>query len=78
MRGRRVSAWRNRSRRTRASPASLQTWTRCLISLIAAYVVGYAETLTAYLLAPTLRPIPALLILILVLYIRPRGFLGRR
>lgn len=47
-------------------------------SLIAAYVVGYAETLTAYLLAPTLRPIPALLILILVLYIRPRGFLGRR
>jgi branched-chain amino acid transport system permease protein len=47
-------------------------------SLVAAYVVGYAETLTAYLVAPTLRPIPALLILVLVLYIRPRGLLGRR
>ena len=35
-------------------------------SLIAAYVVGYAETMTAYLVAPTLRPIPALLILVLV------------
>ncbi|HUN41943.1 MAG TPA: branched-chain amino acid ABC transporter permease [Acetobacteraceae bacterium] len=47
-------------------------------SLLAAYVVGYAETLTAYLINPTLRPIPALLILVLVLYIRPRGLLGRR
>lgn len=47
-------------------------------SLIAAYIVGYAETITAYLVDPTLRPIPALLILVLVLYIRPRGLLGRR
>ncbi len=47
-------------------------------SLVAAYVVGYAETLTAYLIAPTLRPIPALLILIAVLYVRPQGLLGRR
>ena len=47
-------------------------------SLIAAYVVGYAETLTAYLIAPTLRPVPALLILIVVLYVRPQGLLGRR
>jgi branched-chain amino acid transport system permease protein len=47
-------------------------------SLIAAYIVGYAETLTAYLVNPTLRPIPALLILIVVLYVRPRGLLGRR
>jgi branched-chain amino acid transport system permease protein len=47
-------------------------------SLVAAYVVGYAETLTAYLVNPTLRPIPALLILVIVLYIRPRGLLGRR
>lgn len=47
-------------------------------SLIAAYVVGYAETLTAYLIAPTLRPIPALLILVAVLYVRPQGILGRR
>ncbi len=47
-------------------------------SLVAAYVVGYAETITAYLIAPTLRPIPALLILVLVLYMRPQGLLGRR
>jgi branched-chain amino acid transport system permease protein len=47
-------------------------------SLIAAYIVGYAETITAYLVAPTLRPIPALLILVVVIYLRPQGLLGRR
>ncbi len=47
-------------------------------SLLAAYVVGYAETLTAYLIAPTLRPIPALIILVMALYVRPQGLLGRR
>jgi branched-chain amino acid transport system permease protein len=47
-------------------------------SLIAAYVVGYLETMTAYLIAPTLRPIPALLLLVLVVYVRPQGILGRR
>lgn len=47
-------------------------------SLVAAYLVGYLETITAYLVNPTLRPIPALLLLILVLYIRPQGLLGRR
>ena len=47
-------------------------------SLVAAYVVGYLETVTAYLVAPTLRPIPALLLLVLVLYVRPQGLLGRR
>jgi len=47
-------------------------------SLIAAYVVGYLETITAYLIAPTLRPLPALLLLVLVVYVRPQGFLGRR
>jgi branched-chain amino acid transport system permease protein len=47
-------------------------------SLVGAYVVGYLETITAYLIAPTLRPIPALLLLILVVYLRPQGLLGRR
>ena len=47
-------------------------------SLIAAYVVGYLETMTAYLIAPTLRPVPALVLLVLVIYVRPRGLLGRR
>jgi branched-chain amino acid transport system permease protein len=47
-------------------------------SLIGAYVVGYLETITAYLINPTLRPIPALLLLVLVVYLRPQGLLGRR
>jgi branched-chain amino acid transport system permease protein len=47
-------------------------------SLLAAYLVGYLETITAYLLAPTLRPIPALLLLVVVVYLRPQGLLGRR
>ena len=47
-------------------------------SLIAAYVVGYLETLTAYLISPQLRSIPVLLLLVLVVYLRPQGLLGRR
>jgi branched-chain amino acid transport system permease protein len=47
-------------------------------SLIAAYVVGYLETITAYLVAPTLRPIPALLLVVIVVHLRPQGLLGRR
>jgi branched-chain amino acid transport system permease protein len=41
-------------------------------------VVGYLETMTAYLIAPTLRPIPSLILLVLVVYVRPQGLLGRR
>lgn len=47
-------------------------------SLIAAYVVGYIETMTAYLISPAYRFIPALLLLVIVMYVRPRGLLGRR
>ena len=47
-------------------------------SLIAAYVVGYLETLTAYLISPAYRTIPALLLLVIVMYVRPRGLFGRR
>ncbi len=47
-------------------------------SLIAAWVVGYLETLTAYLVSPAYRAIPALLLLVVVMYVRPRGLLGRR
>ncbi|HET7411727.1 MAG TPA: branched-chain amino acid ABC transporter permease, partial [Pararhizobium sp.] len=47
-------------------------------SLVAAYVVGYLETITAYMIAPTLRPIPALILVVLVIYIRPQGLLGRK
>src|SRR5437764_378244 len=47
-------------------------------SLIAAFVVGYLETLTAYLFSPAYRTVPALLLLVVVMYIRPQGLLGRR
>jgi len=47
-------------------------------ALIAAYVVGYLETITAYLVSPAYRTIPALLLLVIVMYVRPRGLLGRR
>ena len=47
-------------------------------SLIAAYVVGYLETVTAYLVSPAYRSIPALLLLVLVMYLRPQGLFGRR
>ena len=47
-------------------------------SLIAAFVVGYLETLTAYQVSPAYRTIPALLLLVVVMYIRPQGLLGRR
>jgi branched-chain amino acid transport system permease protein len=47
-------------------------------SLIAAFVVGYLETFTAYLVSPAYRTIPALLLLVIVMYIRPQGLLGRR
>jgi branched-chain amino acid transport system permease protein len=47
-------------------------------SLIAAYVVGYLETLTAYMISPAYRTIPSLLLLIAVMYLRPQGLFGRR
>ncbi len=55
-------------------------------SLIAAYIVGYIETVTAYfdqlfgtnIGSTSYRFIPALLLLVIVMYVRPRGILGRR
>ena len=55
-------------------------------SLIAAYIVGYIETVTAYFDqifgtsfgSTSYRFIPALLLLVVVMYVRPRGLLGRR
>ena len=47
-------------------------------SLLAAYCVGYFETVTAYLVSPALRNIPALILLVVVVYVRPQGILGRR
>ncbi len=47
-------------------------------SLIAAYVVGYLETVTAYMISPAYRTIPSLILLIVVMYVRPQGLFGRR
>lgn len=47
-------------------------------TLIAANLIGFVETATAYTLGPSLRSLPALLILIAVLYFRPQGLMGRR
>jgi len=47
-------------------------------SLFAAYVVGYLETMTAYLISPSIRTVPVLLLLVAVVYVRPQGLLGRR
>ena len=47
-------------------------------SLVAAYIIGFIETVTAYVIAPSLRDLPALFILILILYVRPQGLFGRR
>ncbi len=47
-------------------------------SLVAAYCVGYFETVTAYLISPGLRNVPALILLVVVVYVRPQGLLGRR
>lgn len=47
-------------------------------SLVAALVVGYLETFTAYVVSPAYRTIPALLLLVAVMYVRPQGLLGRR
>lgn len=55
-------------------------------SLVAAYIVGYIETVTAYFDqifgtsfgTTSYRFIPALLLLVVVMYVRPRGLLGRR
>jgi branched-chain amino acid transport system permease protein len=47
-------------------------------SLVAAYAVGYLETITAYLISPSLRTIPSLILLVVVVYLRPQGLLGQR
>ena len=47
-------------------------------SLVAAYCVGYLETITSYMVSPAFRNIPSLILLIAVVYLRPQGLLGRR
>ncbi len=46
-------------------------------SLAAAYILGYVGTITAYMVSPSIRALPGLGILVLVLYLRPQGLFGR-
>lgn len=46
-------------------------------SLVAAYILGFLGTITAFLISPALREIPGLLLLVFVLYVRPQGLFGR-
>lgn len=47
-------------------------------SLIAAYVIGFMETITAYLFSPAYSTLPGMVLLVFILYVRPQGLLGRR
>ncbi|MGO9018859.1 MAG: branched-chain amino acid ABC transporter permease [Syntrophobacteraceae bacterium] len=46
-------------------------------SFFASYVIGYLGTLTAYLISPSYTSLPAFFVLVLILFIRPRGLFGR-
>lgn len=46
-------------------------------SLVAAYIIGYLGTITAYLVSPAYTELPGLMILVLILYVRPQGLFGR-
>lgn len=48
-------------------------------SLIAAYLIGFVETLTTYTpqLGPEFRGLPSLIILMIILAFRPKGIFGR-
>lgn len=47
-------------------------------SLVAAYIIGYLGTITAYVVSPAYTELPGLLILVLILYVRPQGLFGRQ
>jgi branched-chain amino acid transport system permease protein len=46
-------------------------------SLLAAYLVGFLETLTVYLVSPSWRGLPSLILLVLILILKPKGLFGR-
>ncbi len=46
-------------------------------SLVAAHIVGFMETLTTMLIAPELRNVFTLLLIIIILVLLPKGLLGR-
>ncbi|MGP8050794.1 MAG: branched-chain amino acid ABC transporter permease [Desulfobaccales bacterium] len=46
-------------------------------SFFASYIIGYLGTITAYLISPSYTTLPAFFVLILILFIKPRGLFGR-
>jgi branched-chain amino acid transport system permease protein len=47
-------------------------------AIIAAFVIGYAQTITVYFLAPHYHLVVATVVIILVLIVKPSGFMGRQ
>ncbi|MGH8111055.1 MAG: branched-chain amino acid ABC transporter permease [Rhodanobacteraceae bacterium] len=45
-------------------------------SLVGAYILGFLSTITAYLISPALSVLPGLFLLVVVLYVRPKGLFG--
>ncbi len=46
-------------------------------SVLAAYIIGYISIITSYLISPSYTSIPAFVILIIILLVRPKGLFGR-
>ncbi len=46
-------------------------------SIAAAFLIGYIQTMTAYLISPAYTSIPAYIILVLILMFKPKGLFGR-
>lgn len=47
-------------------------------SILAAYIMGYATTLTDYLISPSFSEIVPLIVILVVLLVRPQGLLGKK
>jgi branched-chain amino acid transport system permease protein len=46
-------------------------------SILAAFLIGYIQTMTAYLISPAYTSVPAYIILVLILMFKPKGLFGR-
>ncbi|MGC8494975.1 MAG: branched-chain amino acid ABC transporter permease [Syntrophobacteraceae bacterium] len=46
-------------------------------SFFASYIIGYLGTMTAYLISPSYTSLPAFLVLVVILFLRPQGLFGR-
>ena len=47
-------------------------------SILGAYVMGYATTLTDYLISPSFSDIIPIVVILVMLVVRPQGLLGKK